>query len=97
MISLLVGLAVIAENGGSETALEVDLLEATTGVFYFVVRVDLVHRKADARLAADPVTEIHGRGGLNQMRDLDEGRLPVYRAGIVAGGFGLEFDELQDF
>ena len=94
---LLVGLVVIAENGGSETALEVDLLEATTGVVYFVVQIDMGLRKADARLAVDPVTEIHGRGGLNQMRDLDEGLLPVYRAGMVAGGFGLEFDELQDF
>ena len=94
---VLVGLVVIAENGGSETALEVDLLEATTGVVYFVVQIDMGLRKADARLAVGPVTEIHGPGGLNQMRDLDEGRLPVYRAGIVAGGFSLEFDELQDF
>ena len=94
---LLVGLVVIAENGGSETALEVDRLEATTGVVYFLVQIDIGLRKADARLAIDPVTEIHGRSGLSQMRDLDEGWLPVYRAGIVGGGFGLVFDELQDF
>ena len=31
------------------------------------------------------------------VRNLDEGWLPVYRAGIVGGGFGLVFDELQDF
>ena len=80
-----------------KTALEVDHLEATTGVVYFVLQIDMVLRKADARLAVDPVTEIHGRGGLNQMRDMDEGWLPVYRAEIVGGGFGLVFDKLQDF